>query len=112
MSPFKFVILIIFTLLVVVFAVKNMELVEVSFYDFSLNSHNIQMPLLVVIVISIGVGFTIAWIAGWISQIKYKAVLHRKDKTIEELQSQLNQFKPPPPPLPVTENPPVTPPQN
>lgn len=98
MSPFKFILLIIVTLIVVVFAVKNMELVEVSFYDFYLNSHNIKVPLLVVILGSMAFGFSIAWISGWMAQVRTKALLHRKDKTIEELQSKLNEYKPEPAP--------------
>ncbi|MCA9484342.1 MAG: LapA family protein [Nitrospina sp.] len=98
MSPFKFILLIIVTLIVVVFAVKNMELVEVSFYDFYLNSHNIKVPLLVVILGSMAFGFSIAWLSGWMLQIRLKALIHRKDKTIEELQSKLNEYKPKPPP--------------
>ncbi len=94
MSPFKFILLIIVTLIVVVFAVKNMELVEVSFYDFYLNSHNIKVPLLVVILGSMAFGFSISWISGWMVQVRLKSLIHRKDKTIEELQSQLNEYKP------------------
>ncbi len=94
MSPFKLILLIIVALIVVVFALKNVELVEVSFYDFYLNSHNIKVPLLVVILGSMAFGFSLAWASGWIERIKHKALLHRKDKTIEELQSQLSEYRP------------------
>ncbi|MCH7499493.1 MAG: hypothetical protein IH886_05710, partial [Nitrospinae bacterium] len=47
--PVKFIIFIILAIIVSVLAVKNMDLVEVSFYDFYLNSHNVRVPLLVVV---------------------------------------------------------------
>jgi len=96
MSPFKLILLIIVALIVVLLALKNIDTVEVSFYDLYFNSHNIHVPLLVVILGSMAFGFTFAWVNGWIERLKYKALLHRKDKTIEELQSQLNEFKPKP----------------
>ncbi|MFQ5483184.1 MAG: lipopolysaccharide assembly protein LapA domain-containing protein, partial [Nitrospinaceae bacterium] len=77
MSPYKFVLLIVLTLLVVVFAVKNMDLVEISFYDFHLNSRNLRVPLLVVVLCSIAFGFMLSWMSGWISQMKQKALLRR-----------------------------------
>ena len=97
MSPFRFVVLIIITLLVVVFAVKNMELVEISFYDFQLNSHNIKVPLLVVILCSIAFGFAIAWISGWWEQLKLRAQIRRQEKIIQDLRDQLDRLKPPAP---------------
>ncbi|QPJ63090.1 MAG: LapA family protein [Candidatus Nitronauta litoralis] len=96
MSPFKLILVIIIALLVVVLGLKNRELVEVSFYDFSLDSHNIQVPLILVMIGSMAFGFSIAWFSGWVSRLKFKALLHRKDKTIEELQSQLIEYKPKP----------------
>lgn len=94
MSPLKMIILVIIASLVVLLAINNMETVEISYFDFYFNFHNIKVPLLIVIFGTMAFGFSIAWVSGWVSQIKYKAQIHRKDKTIEELQSQLNEYKP------------------
>lgn len=105
MSPFKLVILVVIASIVVLLAINNMETVELSYFDFYFNFHNIKVPLLIVIFGAMAFGFSIAWLSGWFARIKHKALLHRKDKTIEELQEQLNEYKPKVP----AEKPPVEP---
>ncbi len=100
MSPLKMILLVIIASIVVLLAINNMDTVEISYFDFYFNFHNIKVPLLIVIFGAMAFGFSIAWISGWISQIKYKAQINRKDKTIEELQSQLNEYRPPAKPTP------------
>ena len=93
--PVKFILFIILSIVVAIFAVKNMDMVEVSFYDFSLNSHNFRVPLLIVILVSLAFGFFLAWIDGWVARIKLKAIIRRSDRTIEMLDDELRKYKKP-----------------
>ena len=93
--PVKFILFIVLSIIVAVFAVKNMDMVEVSFYDFSLNSHNYSVPLLVVILVSLGFGFFLAWVDGWVAKMKLKAIIRRNNKTIESLDTELRKYQKP-----------------
>ena len=93
--PIKFILFIILSIIVAIFAVKNMDMVEVSFYDFSLNSHNFRVPLLIVILVSLAFGFFLAWIDGWVARMKLKAIIRRNDRTIELLDDELRKYKKP-----------------
>jgi uncharacterized integral membrane protein len=93
--PVKFIIFILLSIVVAVFAVKNMDMVEVSFYDFRLNSHNYNVPLLVVILVSLAFGFFLAWVDGWIDKMKLKSIIRRNNKTIEALDDELRRYKKP-----------------
>ncbi len=95
MPALKIVLFVLLGLIISVFAVKNMEMVEVSFYDFELNSHNIKVPLLIVMLVSLGLGFLLAWIEGFISKLKLKATIRRQEKTIEMLNSDIEKLKTP-----------------
>lgn len=72
-----------------------MDFVEVSFYDFSLNSHDVQVPLLIVVLLSLGLGFLLAWVDGWIAKMKLKAIIRRNDKMIQSLNEELQKYKKP-----------------
>lgn len=93
--PVKFILFIILSIIVAIFAVKNMDMVEVSFYDFRLNSHNYSVPLLVVILVSLAFGFLLAWIDGWVAKMKLKAIIRRNNRTIEALDEELRKYQKP-----------------
>ena len=93
--PVKFILFIILSIIVAIFAVKNMDMVEVSFYDFTLNSHDFHVPLLVVILVSLAFGFFLAWIDGWIAKMKLKAIIRQNNKTIESLHEELAKHRKP-----------------
>jgi uncharacterized integral membrane protein len=93
--PVKFIIFILLSIVVAVFAVKNMGMVEVSFYDFSLNSQSYSVPLLVVILVSLAFGFFLAWVDGWVAKMKLKSIIRRNNKTIESLDEELRRYKKP-----------------
>ncbi|MCH7651546.1 MAG: DUF1049 domain-containing protein [Nitrospinae bacterium] len=71
----------------------NMDLVEVSFYDFYLNSHNVRVPLLVVVLASLSFGFFLAWLDGFIAKLKLKATIRRNGKAIQSLTEELERYK-------------------
>lgn len=93
--PLKFIIFIILSIIVALFAYKNMDMVEVSFYDFSFNSRDFRVPLLIVILVSLGFGFFLAWIDGWMAKMKLKSIIRRNNKTIESLDEELRKYKKP-----------------
>ena len=93
--PVKFILFIILSIIVAVFAVKNMDMVEVSFYDFSLNSHNYSVPLLIVILVSLTSGFLLAWVDGWVAKMKLKTIIRRNNRTIESLDDELRKYQKP-----------------
>ena len=93
--PVKLIIFIVLSLIMAVFAVKNMDMVEVSFYDLSLNSQNYNVPLLVVILVSFAFGFFLAWIDGWVAKLKLKAAIRRNNRTIEALDEELRKYQKP-----------------
>ncbi len=70
-------------------------MVELSFYDFSLNSHTYSLPLLVVILVSLALGFFLAWVDGWLAKMKLKSIIRRNNKTIESLDEELRRYKKP-----------------
>jgi len=70
-------------------------MVEVSFYDFSLNSHDFRVPLLIVILVSLAFGFFLAWIDGWVAKMKLKSIIRRNNKMIESLDEELSKYKKP-----------------
>lgn len=93
--PVKIIVFIILVIIFTIFAVKNMDFVEVSFYDFSLNSHDVQVPLLIVVLISLGFGFLLAWVDGWIAKMKLKSTIRRNDRIIQSLNEELLKYRKP-----------------
>ncbi|MDH5761775.1 MAG: LapA family protein [Nitrospinota bacterium] len=93
--PVKFIVILILATFIAIFAVKNLEPVEVSFYDVYFNSHNVQIPLFIVIMVSMGFGFFLGWFDGWIAKVKLKNHIRKQDKTIHSLNQQIDQLSKP-----------------
>ena len=93
MPAFKFILIVLLLIIISIFAVKNMDMVEVSFYDFELNSHDIKVPLLIVVLCSLGLGFLLAWIDGLVARMKLRAVVRKHERTIESLEIDLEKLK-------------------
>lgn len=80
MPAVKIFLLILILLVVVVLAGKNMDTVELSYYDFSLNSHELKLPLLIVIICSGALGFMMAWVSGFIERLKLNSKIRSLEK--------------------------------
>ncbi len=93
MPAFKFILIVLFLIVISVFAVKNMDMVEVSFYDFELNSHDIKVPLLIVVLFSLGLGFLLAWIDGLVARMRLRSVIRKHERTIENFEIDLEKLK-------------------
>ena len=92
MSAVKIFLLILILLVVVVFAGKNMDTVELSYYDFSLNSHELKLPLLVVIIGSGALGFMMAWVSGFIERLKLNSKIRSLEKANQGLADDLKRL--------------------
>ena len=97
MPAIKIFFIILFSIIVAVFAVKNMNSVEISYYDFQLNSHVIKMPLLIVVVCSMCFGFAIAWLGSFFEGMKLHSKLRKLSKSNQNLSQELDQLKATPP---------------
>ena len=93
MPAVKIFFIILFSIIVAVFAVKNMNSVEISYYDFKLNSHVIKMPLLIVVVLSMCFGFAIAWLGSFFQGMKLHSQMRKLSKSNHVLSQELNQLK-------------------
>ena len=93
MSAFKFILIVLFLIVISVFAVKNMDMVEVSFYDFELNSHDIKVPLLIVVLCSLGLGFLLAWVDGLVARMRLRGIIRKHERTIENFEIDLEKLK-------------------
>ncbi len=90
---------IVFLLLLMVLAalaVKNMQVVSVSYYDYTFQNKELQTPLLFVIGGSLGAGFLLAWFFGFIAQMKLKSQLRKQARTILSMTEELQKLKSPP----------------
>jgi len=95
MPALKIVLFVLLGLIVSILAVKNLEMVELHYYDFALNSGSFKAPLLIVIMMSVVFGFLLAWVYGWVSELKLKSVIRFQNKTIEQLEADIEKMKVP-----------------
>ena len=93
MPAVKIFFIILFSIIVAVFAVKNMNSVEMSYYDFQLNSHVLKVPLLIVVVCSMVIGFAIAWIGSFFEGMKLHSKVRKLSKSNQVLSHELDQLK-------------------
>tara|TARA_B100000686_G_C16737511_1_gene944528 strand:- start:882 stop:1172 length:291 start_codon:yes stop_codon:yes gene_type:complete len=93
MPTAKIIIFILLLMVVVTFAVMNMSLVQIQYYDFRFHKRVLEMPLLVVMFSSLLIGFVLAWFAGSIRQIRLKSLLNKSEKSVRTLTDQLEKYK-------------------
>jgi len=75
--------------LLVAFAIRNMMPVQLDFYFYKTP----EVPLFVVIFLSLLVGVAAAWVLVIGEQLKMRAELRRKNKKIKELEKQLELYE-------------------
>jgi len=96
MQAIKFIILILFAILVAAFTVKNGNPVNFTYYDFKLQTHSIELPLVLLILIPFGLGLLLAFVLGLVGRIKLKTRLARQNRTIKSLEAELEKLRPEP----------------
>jgi uncharacterized integral membrane protein len=93
MPAIKFVLCILLLIVIASFAVKNMGSVELNFYDLELQIHSIELPLMVVLVIPLVLGFLIAWFMGLFDRLKLKSTIRQQYQSISSMEEELENFK-------------------
>ena len=93
MPALKLIIYFIAAILVGSFAVQNMGSVEVNYYDFRLNLHTLELPLVTAVMIPLGLGLFGAWCMWLSSWIKMRMVIRKQNKTISAMEEELEMLK-------------------
>lgn len=93
MSALKFIISIGLFILFVSLAAQNIESVPVSYYDLHLSVNTIRLPLLVVIVVSLFTGFSLAWAGGFFKTVKLKSKIKKQNKIIDKMNAEFEKYK-------------------
>ena len=93
MPAVKIFFIILFAIIIAVFAVKNMNSVEISYYDFHLDSHVLKIPLLVLVICSVCIGFAVAWVGGFFERLKLQSRIRKISKSNQALTQDLDQLK-------------------
>ena len=93
MPAIKFVLCILLLIVIASFAVKNMGSVELNFYDLELQIHSIELPLMVVLVLPLVLGFLIAWFMGLFDRLKLKSTIRQQNRSISSMEEELENLK-------------------
>ena len=93
MPAIKFIVSIIILLVIASFAVKNMGTVELNYYDLKLQLHLLELPLMVVLVASLILGFLIAWFMGIFAQFKLKSTIRQQNRYISTMEEEIEGLK-------------------
>ena len=93
MPAVKLIIYFIMAILIGSFAVQNMTSVEINYYDFHLNLHTLELPLVTVVMIPLGLGLLGAWLIWLASWLKMRMIISKQNKTISSLEEELDKLK-------------------
>lgn len=93
MPAIKFILSILLLIVIASFAVKNMGSVELSYYDLKLQLHVVELPLMVVLVIPLIMGFLIAWFMGMFDRFKLKSTIRQQNRSISSMEEDLKRLK-------------------
>jgi len=81
------------TLVLIFFGVANMELVTLRFSFMNLFKYEPQMPLFVVVVISIFAGAVLAGLIGLVDQIRLHSRIRKQKKSIDSLENEVKSLR-------------------
>jgi uncharacterized integral membrane protein len=93
MPAIKFVLSILLLIVIALFAVQNMGSVEISYYDLRLQLHTLELPLMVVLVIPLILGFLIAWFMGLLDRFKLKSTIRQQKRALSTMEDELERLK-------------------
>lgn len=94
MPVIKFIVSILFIIAIAAFAVENQHSVAVHYYDLQLAKQTIEAPLIIVGLVPFILGFLLAWTFTIVSQVKSKAVIGKRNRTIKCLEEDVERLKP------------------
>ena len=93
MSSIKFVLSILFLILIAAFSVVNRESVPVYYYDLQLAKQSLEVPMVFVVLIPFILGFILAWSFTIVNRVKSKAMISKRNRTITSLTEELDRLK-------------------
>lgn len=93
MPAIKFILSILLLIVIASFAVQNMDSVKINYYDLKLDLHTIELPLMVVLVIPLVLGFLIAWFMGMFDRFKLKSTIRQQNRSISSMEEELELLK-------------------
>ena len=93
MPAVKLIIYFLLAIFIGSFAVQNMTSVEINYYDFHLNLHTLELPLVTVVMIPLGLGLLGAWLMWLASWLKMRMVIRKQNKTISSMEEELDKLK-------------------
>ena len=93
MPAIKLIIYCLLAILIGSFAVHNMTAVEVNYYDFRLNLHTLELPLVTAVLIPLGLGLFCAWCLWLSSWLKMRMVIRKQNKTISSMEEELEKLR-------------------
>ncbi len=97
MAAVKIIIFLLFSIVIVAFAVENMHSVEVNYYDLELLSQSVSLPLIFLMVGPFFLGLLLAWALAVWERMKLRTTLRRQNRALNTLQKDLDKFRPPAP---------------
>ena len=93
MPAIKLIIYFLMAILIGSFAVQNMTSVEINYYDFGLNLHTLELPLVTVVIIPLGLGLLGAWFMWLTNWLKMRMIISKQNKTISSMEEELDKLK-------------------
>ncbi len=93
MPAIKFALSILLLIVIASFAVQNMDSAEISYYDLKLELHTVELPLMVVLVIPLVLGFLMAWFMGMSDRFKLKSTIRQQNRSISSMEEELERLK-------------------
>lgn len=97
LTALKIILFLTFLILVVTFVVKNMGAVDLYYYDYKLQLQSVRAPLLMVILASFALGFSLAWMFGFVSRMQLKSRVRKQTNTIQDMNEEIQRLKNPAP---------------
>ena len=67
--------------------------VEVSYYDVKLQLQKVELPLMLVLVIPLILGFLISWILCMFERFKLKSTIRQQNRSITSIEEELETLK-------------------
>jgi uncharacterized integral membrane protein len=93
MPAVKLIIYFLMAIIIGSFAVQNMTSVEINYYDFGLNLHTLELPLVTVVIIPLGLGLLGAWFMWLTNWLKMRMIISKQNKTISSMEEELDKLK-------------------
>ena len=89
----KVIVFVLLLMFVVTFSVENISLVSITYYDFYFQKQTLEVPVLVLISVSLLAGFILTWLVGVLKQMRLRSQLRKSERVVRSLTSQIEKYK-------------------